>query len=109
MDEKSARDRYVEMVQQPYDVDVIRQAPDLEPGDEDHSVVEVQNFLKRFGYLDAAYVEGRTADPGRLDEVTVRALIEYQNFSHAGSGYGTLDAPTRDSMVRPRCGVPDVK
>src|SRR5215212_5508938 len=95
MDEKSTRERYVEMVKQSYDVDVIRHAPDLEPGEEHPSVVEVQNFLKRFGYLDAAFAEGRTPKSARLDEVTVRALIEYQHFSHAGSGYGNLDAPTR--------------
>jgi matrixin/ricin-type beta-trefoil lectin protein/putative peptidoglycan binding protein len=108
MHEKSSRERYVEMVKQPYDIDVIRQAPDLEPGEEHPSVVEVQNFLKRFGYLDAAFAEDRTPERGHLDEVTVRALIEYQHFSHAGSGYGNLDAPTRESMALPRCGMPDV-
>jgi len=113
MDEKSARDRYAEMLQQPVDAEVIRQAPDLEPGDEHPSVVEVQNFLKRFGYLDAAVAAdaavatGRTHEPGRLDEVTVRALTEYQRFYSVGT-HGTLDAPTRELMVTPRCGVPDV-
>jgi hypothetical protein len=113
MDEKSARDRYDEMLKQPVDAEVIRQAPDLEPRDEHPSVVEVQNFLKRFGYLDAAVAAdaavgtGRTHEPGRLDEVTVRALTEYQRFYSVGT-HGTLDAPTRELMVTPRCGVPDV-
>jgi Ricin-type beta-trefoil lectin domain-like/Matrixin/Putative peptidoglycan binding domain len=108
MDEKSARERYAEMVQQPVDSEVIRQAPDLEFGDEHSSVVEIQNFLKRFGYLDAV-ARGATPEPGRLDEVTVRALREYQLFYNVGPRPGgTLDASTRELMVTPRCGVPDI-
>ena len=107
MIEKSAQeDRYAEMVQQPVDSEVIRQAPDLKPGDEDPSVVEVQYFLKRFGYLDAV-AEGLPPERGRLDEVTVRALIEYQRDFDVGTGDGTLDAPTRELMAAPRCGMPD--
>jgi peptidoglycan hydrolase-like protein with peptidoglycan-binding domain len=101
MDEKSVRDRLTEMLHQPVDADVIRQAPDLDPGDEHPSVVEVQNFLKRFGYLDAAFAGGLTPEPGHLDEVTVRALIEFQRFFKVGTGYGTLDAPTRELMATP--------
>jgi hypothetical protein len=108
MDEKSARDRLSEMLQQRVYPEVIRQAPNLEPGDEHPSVVEVQNFLKRFGYLDAAFAEGRTPEPGRLDEVTVRALVEYQRVYNVGRGDGTLDASTRELMVAPRCGMPDI-
>jgi hypothetical protein len=79
-------------------------------------VVEVQNFLKRFGYLDAAFAEGRTPEPGRLDEVTVDALTAYQRFykpllaelGKVGTP-GTLDALTREVMATPRvCGMPDV-
>jgi hypothetical protein len=107
MDEKSARDRLSEMLQQRVYPEVIRQAPNLEPGDEHPSVVEVQNFLKRFGYLDAV-AEGRTPEPGRLDEVTVRALVEYQRVYNVGRGDGTLDASTRELMVAPRCSMPDI-
>jgi hypothetical protein len=108
MDEKSARERYAEMVQQPVDSEVIRQAPDLEFGDEHSSVVEVQNFLKRFGYVDAV-ARGATPEPGRLDEVTVRALREYQLFYNVGEPPGgALDASTRELMVTPRCGMPDI-
>src|SRR5215213_7665810 len=106
MYEKSTTERYREMLQQSVDTEVIRQAPDLDPGDEHHSVVEIQNFLKRFGYVDAV-AEDRTPEPGRLDGVTVRALKEFQRTYKVGAGTGTLDAPTRELMAAPRCGMPD--
>jgi len=108
MDESSARDHYTEMLHQPWNPEVIRQAPDLEPGDEHPSVVEVQNFLKRFGYFIDAVAEGLTPERGRLDEVTVRALVDYQRFYSVGPDDGSLDASTRELMAAPRCGMPDV-
>src|SRR5215208_508719 len=92
MDESSARDHYTEMLHQPWNPEVIRQAPDLEPGDEHPSVVEVQNFLKRFGYFIDAVAEGLTPERGRLDEVTVRALVDYQRFYSVGPDDGRLYA-----------------
>jgi hypothetical protein len=96
------------MLQQAYDADVIRQAPDLAPGGQDPAVVEVQHFLKRFGYFDfgAGAVES-APENGTLDEVTLRALVEFQMRYDVGTP-GMLDAPTRDFMAAPRCGMPDL-
>jgi hypothetical protein len=106
---ESARDRYTEMLQQGYNVDVIRQAPDLDSGEADPSVVEVQNFLKHYGYFDYAPVVALDVapEPGRLNDVTVRALTEFQMRHDVGTP-GVLDAPTRELMAAPRCGVPDL-
>jgi hypothetical protein len=105
---ESAGDRYTEMLQRGYDPGVIRQAPNLERGDADPCVVEVQNFLKHYGYFD--YEAGGldvAPEPGRLDEVTVRALTGFQMRYSVGTP-GILDAPTRELMAAPRCGVPDL-
>jgi hypothetical protein len=104
---ENARDRYTEMVQQGYDADVIRDAPDVEPGGADASVVEVQNFLKHYGYLDFSAAAALEATPERLDDATVRALTEFQRRYDVGTP-GILDAPTRDFMAAPRCGVADL-
>ena len=104
---ESGRTRHAEMLQQAYDANVIREAPDLEPGAEDPSVVEVQNYLKRFGYFGAGAVEAAVPESGRLDAVTVRALAELQMRYDVGTP-GMLDAPTKDFMAAPRCGVPDL-
>ena len=104
---ESARDRYTEMVQQGYDAGVIREAPDVDPGGADPSVAEVQNFLKHYGYLDFSEAAALEATPERLDDATVRALTEFQRRYNVGTP-GTLDAPTRDLMAAPRCGVADL-
>ena len=102
------QERCAEMVQQAYDADVIRDAPELEPGQSDPAVVEVQNFLKRFGYMDFAAGSLQVAPaPGQLDKATIRALVEFQMRYDIGTP-GVLDAPTKDFMAAPRCGVPDL-
>jgi peptidoglycan hydrolase-like protein with peptidoglycan-binding domain len=107
----SARDRLRIMASQTYDPRAIRAAPDLRSGDVDPSVVDVQNYLIRYGYLSqaTATVPGavRGAAPGQLDPVTVRALEEFQRRFNVGTP-GVLDAPTRELMSTSRCGLPDL-
>lgn len=50
-----------------YDRNAIRQAPELVPGERHPAVSEVQNYLKRYGYLSAqASVEARQ-QPGHKE------------------------------------------
>lgn len=62
----------------------------------------VKEFLVRFGYLKADVVRS-----GVLDEVTSTALIRYQSL-HGLDLTGIFDEATREMMLRPRCGVPDL-
>ena len=104
----TVQDRRAEMLLQVYEPEVIRDAPDLEPGQHHSSVTEVQNYLRRFGYLD--FAPGAVDDPpeaGHLDSATVRALVELQMRYDIGTP-GVLDAPTREFMSAPRCGMPDL-
>lgn len=108
----SSRDRLKMMASQTYDPHRIQTAPDFRLGDTHPSVVEVQNYLIRYGYLPPqatasvpAAIPG--AVPGQLDAVTVRALEEFQRRFNVGTP-GILDAPTRAAMSTPRCGLPDL-
>jgi hypothetical protein len=105
---ENAHDRYVEIMTQGYDPSIILEAPDLETNAEDPSVVEVQNFLKHYGYFDfGSLAQGAEPEPGRLDDTTVRALTEFQRRYNVGVP-GVLDAASREFMAEDRCGMPDL-
>jgi Matrixin/Putative peptidoglycan binding domain/Clostridial hydrophobic W len=65
------------------------------------TVSQVQQYLGRFGYLEAAY------EPGRLDEPTQDALRLFQQ-TMAIPETGVVDPETAAALEQPRCGVPDV-
>ena len=82
------------------------------------SVDELQQFLRRFGYLDAppagdpfaavrAVAPAPTASPGNFDDATVVAVCDYQRL-HGLPVTGKLDQATVAQMSMPRCGFPDV-
>jgi hypothetical protein len=66
-------------------------------------LVEVQRYLRSFGYLRrGAY----TAD--QLDPSTSEALHKYQE-RHDLAPTGVFDEPTREQMLKPRCAMPDMR
>jgi predicted Zn-dependent protease len=82
-----------------------------EEGEAD-AILELQRFLRRYGYLppeDAPQeqVHHYTAEDASLDVVTADALLAFQNF-HGLSLTGELDEATAALMARPRCAVPDI-
>lgn len=77
--------------------------PDLGAGDAHKDLGEVQNFLKRYGYLEYE----APLQAGALDEKTVRALSRYKQ-RHGLPAMAKLDAPTRSLMALHRCGLPDL-
>ncbi len=82
----------------------IRTLPDLQEGDSHQDIQEVQNYLKRFGYMreDVSVAADVFEDP------TVRALSRFQQRYGVGEP-GILDEATRKLMAAERCGLPDVQ
>jgi peptidoglycan hydrolase-like protein with peptidoglycan-binding domain len=94
------------------------QAVGLASGDSGQEVFDLQNFLRRFGYLRqygyapiSVYPSNSslipTAIPGEFDEGTTTALKTYQEF-YGLEPTGVLDEMTVAHMSLPRCGVPDM-
>jgi Matrixin/Putative peptidoglycan binding domain len=83
------------------------------------AVQELQEYLRRFGYLDstragdpfaavrAAAPPVPTSAPGTFDDATVSALVSFQRF-HRLPITGRLDQATVAEMSKPRCGFPDL-
>src|ERR671917_2295780 len=79
--------------------------PTARKGGQAAGVEFVQQYLQRFGYLD---VPGATElSMGVTDEATSRALELFQEFFGIPRT-GEFDELTREVMVRPRCGLPDL-
>ena len=80
----------------------IASLPDLKPGESHLDFGEVQNYLRRYGYLkpDAA------CEPRTLCKSTSGVLQEFQKFFRVDPT-GEFDERTRTAMSAPRCGIPD--
>ncbi|WP_411374066.1 matrixin family metalloprotease [Arthrobacter sp. MPF02] len=73
-------------------------------GDRSTGFSKVQSYLERFGYLGPA----TGPELGLLDDPTAGALRSFQEFFHLPVT-GEFDDATREAMMRPRCGLPDMK
>jgi predicted Zn-dependent protease len=90
----------------------------LSQGDHSQAVEDLQEFLRRFGYLHVPLVQESDAavdaapqasevQPGIFDEATFAALSSYQRF-HGLPITGKLNDATVTEMSMPRCGFPDI-
>ena len=78
--------------------------PNTAAGERQDGFSKVQSYLERFGYLGPA----TPREPGVLDDPTEGALKGFQEFFHLPVT-GVFDDATREAMMRPRCGLPDVR
>lgn len=76
--------------------------PLLGPGKGEKGFNEVQNFLKRFGYIPMA----APIEPGMLCPHTGDGLKAFQR-RYKLNETGKFDGPTKELINRSRCGVPD--
>src|SRR5688572_16807279 len=74
------------------------------PGERNPGFSKVQSYLERFGYLGASTAR----ELGVLDDPTAGALRNFQEFFHLPVT-GVFDDATREAMMRPRCGLPDMR
>ena len=74
------------------------------PGERHPGFNKVQTYLERFGYLGPSTSRAL----GVLDDPTEGALRSFQEFFHLPVT-GVFDDATREAMMRPRCGLPDVR
>jgi hypothetical protein len=88
----------------PINLKKIRTLPDLQEGDKHQDIKEVQNYLKRFGYMR----EDVSVAADTFENPTARALSRFQQRYGVGK-LGTLDDATRRLMSAERCGLPDVQ
>ncbi|KAF7136728.1 hypothetical protein CNMCM5793_006046 [Aspergillus hiratsukae] len=91
------------LTKQKYNRQKIRGLPDLKKGESHSDVVDVQNYLKRYGYLPL----DSSCDPCMLDAPTSQAIARFQKRSNIDSS-GNLDDATKQEMTISRCGLPDI-
>jgi hypothetical protein len=73
----------------------------LDPDEKGDAARQLQQYLRRFGYLR------ESVEVGQLDRPTQQALREFQEYAHVPAT-GILDDATAEALEQPRCGTPDL-
>jgi hypothetical protein len=71
-------------------------------GERKRGIEDVQDYLRRFGYLQSGKF-----NPGEIDNETSKALTTYQELSGLPKT-GEFDTSTQSEMIENRCGLPDL-
>lgn len=95
-------DRLKRQLKISFDRKLLASTKPTNPGDENPSVLEVQKYLQRFGYMPVS----DEMQTGKFDDPTISAVAEYQR-KFGVDETGILDADTIAMMAQPRCGIPD--
>ena len=74
-------------------------------GERKEGIENVQKYLEQFGYLPKSSMVPSIM--GLIEDQTSIALKKYQEF-HRLNTTGEFDAATKEEMVKPRCGMPDL-
>ena len=72
-------------------------------GERKRGIVDVQDYLKRFGYFQSL-----TFNSGEIDNSTSNALRIFQEWNKLPVT-GEFDSMTKSEMIKPRCGLPDMR
>ncbi len=74
-------------------------------GERKEGIDKVQEYLERFGFLSKSSMAPSTM--GLIEDQTSNSLKKYQEF-HKLNPTGQFDDATKEQMVKPRCGMPDL-
>uniref|UniRef100_A0A7N0TZB2 Peptidase metallopeptidase domain-containing protein n=1 Tax=Kalanchoe fedtschenkoi TaxID=63787 RepID=A0A7N0TZB2_KALFE len=87
--------------------DFVKQLKGCHKGDRVKGVGDLKKYLEHFGYLHYPNSSDSHSKDDDFDDLLERAVKTYQANFHLNPS-GTLDDDMISTMMRPRCGVPDI-